>query len=69
MLVTNVGGLPDLVPHERAGLVCSPEPAAIAAGILRLYQLGENHFLPHLRHEKQKYSWKNLVQAIQDLVH
>ncbi len=65
MIVTNVGGLPSLVPDEKAGLVVEPEPKAIAAGILKFYQLGENFFIPHLKEEKKKYSWSNLVSAIQ----
>ena len=68
MLVTNVGGLPDLVPHGKCGLVAEPNATAIATGIMELYQLGEDHFLPHLRTEKLKYSWSNLVSAIASLV-
>ena len=64
MVVTNVGGLPDLVPDRKAGLVCEPDPGSIAAAILEFYQLGEQYFIPHLRTEKQKYSWSALVQAI-----
>jgi glycosyltransferase involved in cell wall biosynthesis len=64
MVVTNVGGLPALVPHEKSGLVTEPNAEAIAAGIERFYQLGENYFIPHLRAEKQKYSWANLVNAV-----
>jgi glycosyltransferase involved in cell wall biosynthesis len=64
MIVTNVGGLPSLVPDEKAGIVVEPNPAAIAEGILKFYQLGENYFIPHLRIEKQKYSWRNMVSAI-----
>ncbi|HEU4471378.1 MAG TPA: glycosyltransferase [Flavisolibacter sp.] len=67
MVVTNVGGLPSLVPHEKVGLVAEPEPEAIAAAILRFYQLGENYFIPHLRTEKQKYSWANLTGAIKGM--
>lgn len=67
MIVTRVGGLPDLVPHEKAGLVTEPEPAAIAGAIARFYELGEEYFIPHLRGEKQKYSWPVLVNAIQAL--
>jgi glycosyltransferase involved in cell wall biosynthesis len=67
MIVTNVGGLPSLVPHERSGLVCEPEPTQIATAILRFYQLGENYFIPHLREEKQKYSWTNLTKSILEL--
>ena len=67
MVVTNVGGLPSLVPHEKAGLITKPDPTSIADAILRFYQLGENYFIPHLRTEKKKYSWSNLVNAITKL--
>lgn len=67
MLVTNVGGLPDLVPDGKAGLVCQPDPASIASHIVRLYELGEAHFLPHLREEKLKYSWEVLMNKIRIL--
>ncbi len=67
MLVTNVGGLPSLVPHEKAGLVVEPDPEAISNGIARFYQLGEDCFIPHLRNEKQKYSWAAMVSAISQL--
>ena len=67
MIVTNVGGLPALVPHEKVGLVCEPDPTSIADAILRFYQLGENYFIPHLRGEKQKYSWRALTHAILEL--
>ena len=67
MVVTNVGGLAALVPHEKVGLVAEPDPESIADAILRFYQLGENYFIPHLRTEKQKYSWNNIVNAITKL--
>jgi glycosyltransferase involved in cell wall biosynthesis len=67
MVVTNVGGLPDLVPHLKCGIVCEPQPQAIATAILQFYQLGESHFIPHLRAEREKYSWANLVKAIRTL--
>ena len=67
MVVTNVGGLPSLVPDGKVGIVVEPNPQAIAEGILKFYQLGEDYFIPHLRSEKQKYSWVNLVNAITQL--
>ena len=67
MIVTNVGGLPTLVPHEKVGLVVAPEPNAIAEGILKFYQLGEDYFIPHLRSEKERYSWAHLVETIKGL--
>jgi len=67
MLVTNVGGLPDLVPDGKVGLIAEPNAAAIADKIRELYTLGESHFLPSLKEEKKKYSWEILTNKIVDL--
>ena len=67
MLVTNVGGLPDLVPDGKVGLVAEPNANSIAEKILELYELGEEYFLPQLREEKKKYSWEILVDTIIEL--
>lgn len=64
MLVTNVGGLPAMVPNKKAGLVAEPVWEDIAKKILELYQLGENYFIPFLREEKKKYSWEALTETI-----
>ncbi len=64
MIVSNTGGLPALVPHEKVGLVAEANPKAIADAILRYYELGEQYFIHHLRSEKQKYSWEKLVSTI-----
>ena len=67
MIVTNVGGLPDLVPDKVSGLVAAPEPGDIAEKITEFFRLGESYFLPHLREEKKKYTWNNMVQGVLDL--
>jgi glycosyltransferase involved in cell wall biosynthesis len=67
MVVTNVGGLPSLVPDRKVGLVAEANPAALAQAILEFYQLGEDYFIPHLRNEKQKYSWDQLTGSILEL--
>jgi glycosyltransferase involved in cell wall biosynthesis len=67
MLVTNVGGLAGMVPDGKSGVVVEPNPEAIAEGIKKLYQLGENFYLPQLRQEKEKYSWSHLTNAIKEL--
>ncbi len=64
MIVTNVGSLPSLVPDNKVGLVAEPDPASVAAAITRYFELGENYFIPHLRMEKEKYSWTKMVEAI-----
>jgi glycosyltransferase involved in cell wall biosynthesis len=67
MIVTNVGGLPSLVPNEKVGLVAEPNAKSVTDAIFRFYQLGENYFIPHLRSEKQKFSWAHLVTAVKEL--
>jgi glycosyltransferase involved in cell wall biosynthesis len=69
MVVSNVGSFAEHVHHEETGLVSEPEPAALARAILRFYELGGEFFIPHLRSEKKKYSWKNLVNTILELSH
>jgi glycosyltransferase involved in cell wall biosynthesis len=64
MLVTNVGGLANLVPHLKVGVVTEPNAHAIASGIIQLYEFGETHFLKQLCEEKKKLSWGNLIAAI-----
>jgi glycosyltransferase involved in cell wall biosynthesis len=67
MIVTNTGGLPDLVADGKAGLVVEADPASIATGILNFYKMGEGSFLPRLREEKKKFSWKKLKDTIFEL--
>lgn len=67
MVVTNVGGLPALVPHDKVGIVCEPNPAAIATAVKEYFDKGEQYFLPALRMEKQKYSWHTLVETIETI--
>ena len=64
MIVSNVGGLPALVPHEKVGLVAEPDPASMAEAMLRFFTLGASWFQPGLRAEKEGYSWGRLVENI-----
>ncbi len=64
MIVTNVGGLPSLVPDKKVGLIAEPNAESIAEKITEYFELGEDYFLPHLREEKKKYSWKVMVEVI-----
>jgi glycosyltransferase involved in cell wall biosynthesis len=67
MVVSNVGGLPDMVPDGLVGIVAEPTPTAIADAILKFYSIGEAHFIPHLRTEKKLYAWTNLIATIKRL--
>ena len=64
MIVTNVGGLPSLVPDDKIGLIAEPMAESIATKIQEYFQKGAAHFLPNLIEEKKKYSWSKMVQTI-----
>ena len=68
MIVTNVGGLPSLVPNGKVGLVAEPNAESIALTIQTFFAKGKTSFLPGLTEEKKKYLWSNLTGAITDLV-
>lgn len=62
MVVTNVGGLAEVVPDGKVGFVTEPDPTEIATAIIRFFQPDS---LPNLQQniaaEKQKYSWDTLL--------
>jgi len=64
MIVTNVGGLPSLVPDDKVGLIAEPNATSIAEKIIEYFNKGEAHFLPHLLEEKKKYTWAKMTETI-----
>lgn len=64
MIVTNVGGLPSMITDKKTGLIAESNAESIAKKIEEYFEFEEDFFLPHLREEKKKYSWKNMVNAI-----
>lgn len=70
ILVTNVGGLPEIVPHERVGYVVDVNSNDIANAVNRFYKENkEDFFVENVKNEKIKYSWDNMAnQLINNLV-
>jgi glycosyltransferase involved in cell wall biosynthesis len=68
MLVTNVGGLAELVPHEVVGYVVERDEQAIAQAINDYYtQNKEAEFTANIEVEKQKFTWKYLTEQLLDI--
>ena len=68
MLVTNVGGLAELVPHEVVGYVVERDEQAIAQAISDYYtQNKEAEFTANIEVEKQKFTWKYLTEQLLDI--
>ncbi len=65
MIVTNVGGLPEIVPDNKVGFVVEPSAEAVANAIYRFYdEAKEQEFVQYILEEKQKYSWSAMLESI-----
>ena len=65
MLVTDVGGLREIIPDGKCGYVVKPEPGYITDAIIDFF---ENHrkeqFEGGVKEEKGKFSWEKMTGAI-----
>lgn len=69
ILVTNVGGLPEMVPHNKVGYVVDKNPQAITDALIDFYQNNkEPEFRENLKEEKKKYFWDKLTAKIITLI-
>lgn len=66
MLVTRVGGLPEIVPDGEVGYVVAPDPNAIAGGLLR-FLTEHPDFTPGLQVQRQRYSWSVFTDRLMTL--
>lgn len=68
MLVTDVGGLAELIPHGKAGYVTAAEPAAIAEALVDFYSHDrEGEFTAQLPELKKQFSWQRMAGTIRQL--
>ena len=69
MVVTNVGGLAEVVPDGKVGFLAEPNPTSIADAILKFYQPGS---IPQLHEnillEKRKYTWDTFTKVMMGAV-
>ena len=65
MLVTNVGGLPEIVPNGKVGYSVEPEAKVIADAINDFYSNGRYaEFVENIKEEKKKYSWDRMLENV-----
>lgn len=69
MIVTRVGGLPEMVMHQRTGLICEPEPEDIARAIVEFFHTNTTTFIHFIQEEKKRFSWEYLCEQILGLAH
>ena len=67
MLVTDVGGLAEIIPNGKVGYVVAPENHAIADALVDFLE-NRPDFSQGIREEKQKYTWDRLVSVINSFI-
>jgi len=68
MLVTDVGGLSEIVTDGRCGYVVKPEPEYVTEAIIDYFSNNRNKlFAEGVKLEKTKFTWDKLTSAIMDV--
>jgi len=68
MLVTDVGGLGEIVPDGKCGYVVKPEPHAIADAIYDFFVNGrKENLIKGVKEEKTKFTWEKLTESIRKI--
>ena len=70
MLVTNVGGLAEIVPDGKVGYVCEVDETSVASAIERFAKMDskerEEVFRKNIQAEKKKYAWSRMTAQLYD---
>ena len=65
MLVTDVGGLSELVPHQKVGYVTSQDKKEISDCIFDFYENNRNsEFSENIKSERNKYTWESFIDNL-----
>lgn len=68
MLVTNVGGLAEIVPHGKIGYVVEPDSQKIADALVDFFEHNkQNELEENIKEEKKKYAWNRFTDTINQL--
>jgi glycosyltransferase involved in cell wall biosynthesis len=69
MLVTNVGGLAEIVPDGKAGYVVEPEVTKVADALIDFFKNNRKENLEQgVKEEKKRFLWSSMTAAILSLV-
>ena len=68
MIVTNVGGLSEIVTDGKVGFVVEPNIDAIAQALIQFYASDRNIFVQGVKEEKKRFAWSNMVDGILGLL-
>jgi glycosyltransferase involved in cell wall biosynthesis len=68
MLVTDVGGLKEIVQHEKCGYVVPPDPKNIADAIVDYFVNDRKiAFTENVKKEKERFSWNKMTDSVTEV--
>ena len=68
MLVTNVGGLAEIIPDGKVGYVIDVEPKQIADSLVDFFENKRSEMMiENIKIEKKKFLWSRMIDAIDGL--
>lgn len=68
IIVTNVGGLKEIVPDGVVGYVVDSSVAGVVDGLNRIYESGRlEMFTRNMEHERKRFSWSSMCDNIEEL--
>ena len=68
MLVTEVGGLGEIVPNGMVGYSVSPDPESISQALLDFLENDRmEEFVRNIKMEKKRFSWEKMVETFEGL--
>jgi len=68
MLVTDVGGLSEIVADGKCGYVVKPEPEDVTAAIFDYFSNNrKSQFTEGVKQEKIKFTWNNMINSITEI--
>ena len=64
VIVSNVGGLPEVVDEGQSGFICEPRPDSLSKTIINFFDKDLNQFTDFISNYKNNFSWSNFAKNI-----
>ncbi|MDR2804221.1 MAG: glycosyltransferase [Dysgonamonadaceae bacterium] len=64
VVATDVGGFREAIEQAGTGVVCATEAPALAEGVEKIFHIGKETLLAHIRAERESLSWEGFAAAL-----
>ncbi len=67
VIVSNVGGLPEIVDEGKTGFCVDPNPDSFSKAIINYFSKDRANMSAHISKFKKRFSWNSMVETIEEL--